>query len=59
MCGLCFSQFGRLEEGLDLHLEQFAGQLIMAKKDKEKFHMAVITCNYEDILDKFWYNLKT
>lgn len=31
----------------------------MAKKDKEKFHMAVITCNYEDILDKFWYNLKT
>lgn len=31
----------------------------MAKKDKEKFHMAVIMCNYEDILDKFWYNLKT
>jgi len=30
----------------------------MAKKNKKEFHMTVITCNYEDILDKFGCNLK-
>lgn len=31
---------------------------MMAKKNKEILHVIVTICNYSDILDKFWYNLK-